>query len=299
MLEGPLIDHRDIKPSCRTTMTFAIAKAATSLAAAILLGACSDATDKADAPAPLSTASATRISKPQGWTNDNVFLGRWQGNSTAGRAVLDVLTLEPNRVRWGNAANGSCDSDYSVEQMPWGRHGRFPDQLVPPTQPTDLVYGVVRLTLQPQPCNTGVAVIQLAKPMDGSGALQVVTYDAEGAVRGNYPDLSELRADQAPKQPQVVGGSPPIVDTARFPLTCTLNAIASTCRTEPAANDGFTVIFSHAEGPTFTFTPVGAPTTDRREMVDGTGQRWAMTGHHTFELEEIGGYGNRITVSKP
>ena len=84
-----------------------------------------------------------------------------------------------------------------------------------------------------------------------------------------------------------------------WPLECTINGIASTCRTEPAAKDGFTVTFSHAEQPSFTFTPVGAPTTDRREMVDGSGQRWAMSGHHSFELEEIGGYGNRITVSSP
>ena len=71
------------------------------------------------------------------------------------------------------------------------------------------------------------------------------------------------------------------------------------CRTEPAANDGFTLYFSHGEGPIFSFTPVGVPTTDRREMVDGSGQRWAMSGHHSFELEEIGGNGNRITVSSP
>ena len=83
------------------------------------------------------------------------------------------------------------------------------------------------------------------------------------------------------------------------PLACTLNGIASSCRTEPAANDGFRLYFSHGKGPIFSFTPVGVPTTDRREMVDGSGQRWAMSGHHSFELEEIGGNGNRITVSSP
>ena len=99
----------------------------------------------------------------------------------------------------------------------------------------------------PLDCPTGVAVIQLAKPLDGSETLQVVTYNAEGAVRGQYSDLTALGREQ----------------------------------------------------PSFTFTPVGAPTTDRREMVDGSGQRWAMSGHHSFELEEIGGYGNRISVSSP
>ena len=124
--------------------------------------------------------------------------------------MLAVLTVEPNRVRWGNAANGVCDSDYSVEQLPWGRNGRFPDQLVPPTQSTDLDFGVVRLTLKPRPCNTGVAVIQLAKPLDGSNALQVVIYDANGDVRGNYPDLTALPAKPAEKQPHDYGGGPPV-----------------------------------------------------------------------------------------
>lgn len=86
---------------------------------------------------------------------------------------------------------------------------------------------------------------------------------------------------------------------ADFPMKCTLGGVVSTCRTEPAAKEGFTIYFSHADQPIYTFTPVGAPTTDRREMVDGSGQRWAMSGNRSFELEEIGGYGNKITVSNP
>ena len=70
--------------------------------------------------------------------------------------------------------------------------------------------------------------------------------------------------------------------TDQWPLTCQLNELASTCRTEPAANDGF--------------TPVGPATTDKREMVDSTGTRWLMSGHRSFELEEIGGFGNRISA---
>ena len=262
------------------------------LTAAILLGACSQPRPDRAAPTPESAAlapekekPAERSSRPKGWNSDNVFLGRWQGNSTAGRAVLDVLSVEPKRVRWGNAANGVCDSDYSVEQLPSEPNGRFPDQLIAPTAPTDLVYAVVRLTLEPDPCSTGVAVIQLAKPLDGSDTLQVVTYDTKGAVRGQYPDLSALGREQA--------------TNAQWPQGCTINDIASSCRTEPAAKNGFTIYFSHAKQPFFTFTPVGAPTTDRREMVDGSGQRWAMSGNQSFELEEIGGNGNRITVSSP
>ena len=82
-------------------------------------------------------------------------------------------------------------------------------------------------------------------------------------------------------------------------LQCTLNAIKSTCTTSPAANGGFTIEFSHGDKPSYTFTPVGEPTTDKRVMVDQSGQRWEMSGHHSFELEEIGGYDNEITVSNP
>lgn len=126
------------------------------------------------------------VAKPPGWDRDTVYLGRWQGQSTAGRAVIDLLTVEPHRIRWGNRANGLCDSDYSVEILPWGRNGNYPDQLVPPSQPTDLVFGVARLTLQPGACSTGEAVIQLAMPLDGSRALEVVTYNAKGELTGQY-----------------------------------------------------------------------------------------------------------------
>ncbi len=132
------------------------------------------------------------IPKPQGWATDNFLLGRWQGQSTAGRAVIDVLTVEPDRIRWGNQANGRCDSDYSVEHLPWGRGGRYPDQLVPPSQPTEVVVGVARLTLKPSPCSTGDAVIQLAMPLDGSGELEVVTYDARGKLTGQYGVFTPL-----------------------------------------------------------------------------------------------------------
>ena len=99
------------------------------------------------------------------------------------------------------------------------------------------------------------------------------------------------------------GGQAPEPATPRseadFPLACSLNAVMSSCRITPGSDGGFTLAFSHADQPMFVLTPVGQPTTDRREMVDSTGTRWAMSGHHSFELEEIGGYGNRITVSSP
>ena len=138
------------------------------------------------------------LPKPPGWNTDNFFLGRWQGQTTAGRAVIDVLTVEPNRIRWGNAINGMCDSDYSVEQLPWGRHGRYPDQLVPPSASSDLVFGVARLTLRPGPCRTGDAVIQLAMPLDNSRALEVVTYNAKGQLIGQYGAFTPLEPSGSP-----------------------------------------------------------------------------------------------------
>ena len=89
------------------------------VAVALVLGACSShSMEKTEIPSSKPAEPALATSKPKGWDSDNVFLGRWQGNSTAGRAVLEVLTVAPNRVRWGNAANGICDSDYSVEHLP-------------------------------------------------------------------------------------------------------------------------------------------------------------------------------------
>ena len=140
------------------------------------------ATEKALA----AEAKKQPIPKPHGWATDNFNLGKWQGESTAGMAVIGVLTIEPNRVRWGNQANGICDSDYSVENLPWGQNGTYPGQLVPPSKPTDLVYAVTRLILDPKPCSTGDAVIQLAVPLDGSNSMEVITYDAKGNQTGDF-----------------------------------------------------------------------------------------------------------------
>ena len=45
------------------------------------------------------------------------------------------------------------------------------------------------------------------------------------------------------------------------------------------------------------FVPAGPPTTDQRLMRDERGNKWLMSGHHSFELEARGGYRNRISVS--
>jgi hypothetical protein len=155
----------------------------------VLLGAAGAA-----APAAVPAGAKAPVPKPKGWQSDNFFLGRWQGQSTAGMAVIDVLTVEPNRIRWGNQRNGICDSDYSVQTLTWGRNGRYPDQLTPPSRSSDLVYGVARLTLRPAPCATRDAEIQLAMPLDGSSALEVVTYDASGRLIGQYGVFTPMPA---------------------------------------------------------------------------------------------------------
>lgn len=129
-------------------------------------------------PAPVRESLATLI-------------GRWQGQSTAGMAVLEVLTITPERVRWGNAFNGRCDSTYRAEVLPNGR-GSYPDNLTPPLQPTGLEYRVVRLTLTPGPCASGDAMLQLAMPLDGSDRLFVNSYDRQGQLTGWYGELNRL-----------------------------------------------------------------------------------------------------------
>ena len=142
---------------------------------------------------PVTDQASGEPDKPKDWARDNFYLGRWKANSTAGRAVVDVLSVEPNRIRWGTPANGICESDYSVKVLPWGRNGAFPDQLVPPNEPSDLVFGVARLTLFPKPCPTGDAVVQLAVPLDGSNRLAMNTYDSNVKLTAQYPDLTLLR----------------------------------------------------------------------------------------------------------
>jgi hypothetical protein len=116
--------------------------------------------------------------------------GRWRGESTAGMAVLDVLTLTPERVRWGNAYNGRCDRAYNVEELPSGQV-TYPDNLVPPASPTDLRFRVVRLRLQPGPCGRD-AKVQLAIPLDGSDRMFVNSYAADGSLTGWYGELNRL-----------------------------------------------------------------------------------------------------------
>ena len=52
---------------------------------------------------------------------------------------------------------------------------------------------LVKLTLEPKPCLTGVASILLAKPLDGSDELQVNSYDAKGQFTGSYGTFERIR----------------------------------------------------------------------------------------------------------
>ena len=58
-------------------------------------------------------------------------------------------------------------------------------------------------------------------------------------------------------------------------------------------------MFSHGVMPVYVFTPVQASNTDRKMWIDGSGQKWAMSGDRVVQLKEIGGNGNKITVVKP
>ena len=40
-------------------------------------------------------------------------------------------------------------------------------------------------------------MIKLAKPLDGSDSIEIVTYDNKGAILGNYPDLTAVRQQKA------------------------------------------------------------------------------------------------------
>ncbi|MFM9109189.1 MAG: hypothetical protein ACKOPN_01050 [Prochlorococcaceae cyanobacterium] len=123
-------------------------------------------------------AAAQPLPRPPGWASDTTFLGRWQAHSTAGAAVLDVLSVRPERVRWGTPFNGFCSSAYSVQRLADGR-GR-PG------------YSTVRLTLEPRPCRSGDAVLELAVALDGSRRAEVSTYAADGRLIGWYGELTPI-----------------------------------------------------------------------------------------------------------
>ena len=78
-------------------------------------------------------------------------------------------------------------------------------------------------------------------------------------------------------------------------VDCWINTTQQTCTTKPWGRGGFEITFSR--GAIFRFVPAGPPTTDRRPMRDEQGRLWLMSGHHSFELIEQGGDGNRISVS--
>ena len=78
-------------------------------------------------------------------------------------------------------------------------------------------------------------------------------------------------------------------------LDCWMNSSHQTCIISPWGKGGFEISFSGSA--IFRFVPAGPPTTDRRPMRDEQGRLWLMSGHHSFTLEEQGGFKNRISVS--
>ena len=86
---------------------------------------------------------------------------------------------------------------------------------------------------------------------------------------------------------------PPIRAAER--LSCWMNASHQSCVITPWGKGGFEISFSGSA--IFRFLPEGPPTTDRRRMRDEQGRIWLMSGHHSFTLEEQGGFHNRISVA--
>ena len=78
-------------------------------------------------------------------------------------------------------------------------------------------------------------------------------------------------------------------------VDCWMNQSKQTCKVQPWGNGGFEISFSGSA--IYRFVPAGPPTTENRRMRDEQGRIWLMSGHHSFELVEQGGYGNRIAVS--
>ncbi len=143
---------------------------------------------------PALTALVLLAGQPVGHQGQDALaslIGRWQGQSTAGMAVLEVLTITPQRVRWGNAFNGRCDSAFAAVVLPPGR-GTYPDDLTPPRQPSDQEVRVVRLTLRPGPCATGDAMLQVAMPSGSTDRIFVNSYDRDGRLTGWYGELIRL-----------------------------------------------------------------------------------------------------------
>lgn len=77
-------------------------------------------------------------------------------------------------------------------------------------------------------------------------------------------------------------------------VKCWMNSSQQTCVITPWGKDGFEISFSGSA--IFRFVPAGPPTTDRRRMRDEQGRIWLMSGHHSFTLEEEGGFHNHIRV---
>ena len=78
-------------------------------------------------------------------------------------------------------------------------------------------------------------------------------------------------------------------------LSCWMNDSHQRCVVTPWGKGGLEISFSGSA--IFRFLPEGPPTTNRRRMRDEQGRIWLMSGHHSFTLEEQGGFHNRIRVA--
>lgn len=124
------------------------------------------------------------------------------------------------------------------------------------------------------------------------------TNAGRGYERSNNPDglIFETPATRLTvywSDPKPCGGSPRCSMNQGLWRRCSLRALAG-------VQEGFEVRFAgRDDAPTFVFRrePDSTPTTLNRPMRDGQGQRWRMSGHHSFTLIEAGGFRNRLDVA--
>jgi hypothetical protein len=120
----------------------------------------------------------------------------------------------------------------------------------------------------------------------------------QGYGRSNNPDglrfeSTKTRLTVYWSDPKPYGGSPRCSINQGLWRRCRLSALGG-------VKEGFELRFAgRYDAPTFEFQPEPGSTTTtlNRPMRDGQGQRWLMSGQHSFTLIEAGGFRNRLDVA--
>jgi hypothetical protein len=131
------------------------------------------------------------------------------------------------------------------------------------------------------------------RPYGFPAALAGRSYERSNNPQGLSFETPETRLTVFWSDPKPYGGSPRCSMNQGLWRRCSLRALAG-------VKEGFEVRFAGSyDAPMFQFRPEpgGTPTTLNRPMRDGQGQRWLMSGHHSFTLIEAGGFRNRLDVA--